>query len=136
MPEIAVRPRPSPALPPAVDGAFALMLRLLAQQRSRPDTFLARAVPALVAEGRRFAGTPAGRVWRERLAGAPLVANGAELWRAFGLDALLDGLDAGVAEGLPSDRLEELLQELAEARIEGIVAALDAIALDMAARHG
>lgn len=84
-------------------------LPTLSVDRARPraaggegdgDDELARAllrglIAALIAEGRRFAATPAGRRWRRVLAEATLVSEGRLLWSTAGVDLFLRGTDLG-----------------------------------------
>lgn len=84
-----------------------------------PD--LARSlVRQLVAEGRRFAGTPEGARWQARLADAPLTQRGRMVWTAYGLDRLLDDQAATP----PSGWLEALAAALEEADLEQTLAAM------------
>ncbi len=62
---------------------------------------------ALMTEGRRFAGTPAGRRWRHVLADASLVREGWALWGMAGLDMFLRGADTG--PGSPRAMAEDIL---------------------------
>lgn len=76
-------------------------------------------VKALVAEGRRFAGTPEGRQWRSALADSELVRRGRLLWYMSGYDdlvgetqepdAVLSDWLALVADALLRTDLEALL---------------------------
>lgn len=70
-------------------------------------------VGALIAEGRRFAGTPAGRRWRRVLAEATLVNEGRLVWSAAGVDLFLRGVDVG--PGSPRAMAADILALLAAA---------------------
>jgi hypothetical protein len=63
---------------------------------------------ALVAEGRRFATTPAGRRWRAKLAGSELVRRGRIAWQGSALTMLEERGDGM----LPSSLLDAILGAL------------------------
>lgn len=100
-------------------------LPTLSIDRARPDTAggegggeddLTRAlvrglIGALIAEGRRFAATPAGRRWRRVLAEATLANEGRLLWSAAGVDLFLRGADVG--PGSPRAMAADILALLA-----------------------
>lgn len=74
----------------------------------------------LVAEGRRFASTPAGERWQQSLAQSELVSRGRMIWQAYGLDSLLD-----VEPVLtPSDWIRLIATELANADLEATLSKL------------
>jgi hypothetical protein len=62
----------------------------------------------LVAEGRRFAQTPAGRRWKASLSGSELVRRGRVLWENTALGMLEDASDAV----LPSSLLDAIVGAL------------------------
>ena len=66
------------------------------------------ALRALVAEGRRFAATPAGRRWRVKLAGSELVRRGRIAWQGSALTMLEERGDGM----LPSSLLDAILGAL------------------------
>ena len=66
---------------------------------------------ALIAEGRRFAGTPAGARWRHVLGEGSIAREGRERWGAAGLDLFLSGADRGA--GSPRAMAEDILALLA-----------------------
>jgi hypothetical protein len=72
---------------------------------------------ALVAEGRRFATTPEGRAWRDRLAGSELVRRGLTLWAGSSLDMLTEPADGA----LPSGYLEAIFDALASDDLHGLL---------------
>ena len=77
---------------------------------------------ALVVEGRRFAQTPAGRRWKNRLADSELVRRGRILWEESGLTRLEDNEDTvlpslvldALVSALASDDLATLLAQLTQ----------------------
>jgi hypothetical protein len=92
----------------------------LAQSLVRRYPAMARAVAtALVAEGRRFAGTDEGRQWRSVLADSELVRRGRMLWYVGGLDELVS--DAGEPSALPSDWLKVAADALVRADLEALL---------------
>ena len=90
--------------------------RLLYQYPRAARTLL----PALVAEGRRFARTEEGQQWQETLGDTTLVKHGRLIWQAYGLDAFLE-TEAGV---LPSDWLVLVADALEDADLETILSQL------------
>jgi hypothetical protein len=78
------------------------------------------AFAALVAEGRRFAATPEGRAWHERLARAPLVRRGRVLWESSVL-GLLEETPAGL---LPTALLDAVVGAAARDDLPALLARL------------
>jgi hypothetical protein len=78
------------------------------------------AITALVAEGRRFAKTPAGRRWCARLAGTELVRRGQELWEGSGLGLFEDDAETVV----PSALVDSLLGRIAAGDVMGVIKTL------------
>jgi hypothetical protein len=78
------------------------------------------AVRALHAEGVRFARTPAGAAWLERLAGSDLARHGRFVWESYGMNAAL-GDDVGL---LPSAWLDALVATSKDPRLEELLAAV------------
>ena len=76
-------------------------------------------VSALVAEGRRFAGTPAGRRWLAKLDGSDLVRRGQSLWEASSLVLFEEDRDTV----LPSALIDSILGAIAVA--DGVPALSD-----------
>lgn len=66
---------------------------------------------ALIAEGRRFAVTPAGERWRRVLGEGSLARDGRAGWGAAGLDLFLSGADRG--PGSPRAMADDILALLA-----------------------
>lgn len=100
-----------------------LLLRLLPQGQSllKQHPHTARLIAqSLVAEGRRFAQTPAGERWRAALARSELVRQGRLIWQVYGLDELIDAKPGPV----PSDWLELIAEALANADLEDLLSAL------------
>jgi len=62
---------------------------------------------ALLAEGRRFARTPAGARWRHVLGQSSLAREGRALWDAAGTDLFLTGADRG--PGSPRAMADDIL---------------------------
>lgn len=114
---------PRPSLPRLTLRESDLLARLLRQGQElllRHPQGAAALVRALVAEGRRFAGTDEGRAWQEQLAGSDLIKKGHLIWQAYGLDAL-DGAEEPM---LPSQWLHTLLAAVDEADVEQVLARL------------
>jgi hypothetical protein len=68
-------------------------------------------ISALVAEGRRFAGTRAGRRWLTRLVDSDLVRRGQSLWEASALVLFEEDADTV----LPSALVDSILGSIAAA---------------------
>ncbi|EAU66243.1 hypothetical protein STIAU_3813 [Stigmatella aurantiaca DW4/3-1] len=85
------------------------------------------AFSALIAEGRRFAATPEGAVWKEALANSELVRNGRLLWDVLSLNLLEEEpstvVPSSYVEALfqvaSSSGLETLMRRLRDAGAEG-----------------
>ena len=77
-------------------------------------------VQACVAEGRRFAQTPEGARWKDTLSRSELIRRGRLVWKAYGLDALLEGAPKLV----PSDWLDSFVAQIGSADLEALLAAL------------
>jgi len=75
---------------------------------------------ALVAEGRRFAKTDEGTMWRARLEASDAIRRASPLWEAATLNVLETSGDAA----LPSQLIELVAQALSHAGVEKIAAAL------------
>jgi hypothetical protein len=75
---------------------------------------------ALAAEGRRFAETPEGREWKERLAGSDLLERARLVWDTVSLTAITE--DA--SEPLPSAYLEGVLRAAAVDALEPLLSRL------------
>ena len=104
------------------DDALAHCLRD-GQRLLNSSPELARiAVQACVAEGRRFAQTPEGARWKEALSRSELMGRGRLIWKAYGLDVLLE--DA--PELVPLDWLDSFVALIGNADLEALVAALTA----------
>jgi hypothetical protein len=104
------------------------LLRVLSegQRLIARDSRAIRAVTqAFVAEGRRFAATPEGQRWKQRLAQSGLIRTGRLIWRAYGLDAPMDDEPAVTA----SEWLDEFIGQLAGANLEAILSKLMADSL-------
>lgn len=75
---------------------------------------------ALVAEGRRFAGSEDGHAWRARLEASPAIRRLRPLWEA----ATFNVLDATGESALPSKLVELVAQAVSHADIEATTAFL------------
>jgi len=71
---------------------------------------------ALVAEGRRFAATDEGAVWRRRLEASPLLPRLRSLWEAASFNAL----DADGTELLPALLIDLVAQALSRSDLEEV----------------
>jgi len=93
-PEGGVRSRAPQAEPlprltlPGADHDVRALLRAATQAVLAHPVAAQAAFSALVAEGRRYAHTPAGARWRTVLAGSDLVRRGRVLWEASPLSLL------------------------------------------------
>lgn len=86
---------------------------------SSPE-LVAIVVQACVAEGRRFAQTPEGARWKDTLSRSELMGRGRLIWKAYGLDVLLEG----ASELVPSDALDSFVAQIGSADLEALFAAL------------
>ena len=132
VPEIVVR-APVPPEPALSSDVLVRTIQLLVRQQSASDAFLARMLPLLVAEGRRYATTAEGQRWQALLKDSPIVEGGAVLWRALGLEAHVQG---PLPDESASDTLDQLMRTLARSQAETVVRVLDAMAAEMAAARG
>jgi hypothetical protein len=78
------------------------------------------AFSALVAEGRRFAATPEGREWSERLAGSELMRQGRMVWEV----ATLKILEESSPHVLPSAYVEALVKASGSRELESLLSRL------------
>ena len=78
------------------------------------------AVQTCVAEGRRFAQTLEGARWKDTLSRSELMGRGRLIWKAYGLDGLLEG----ASERVPSDGLDSFVAQIGSADLEALLAAL------------
>lgn len=109
------------------DGDPVAVLRCLQHVLLRHPVAAQAAFAALVAEGRRFAGTPAGADWQRRLTGSALLRRLRAPWDAATLWMLEDGtpdvLPSAYVDALcsvaQSDVLEETVQRLMHGLLEG-----------------
>lgn len=82
-------------------------------------TLAARAAwRALRAEGRRFAATPEGRAWCQRLAGSELIRRGQLIWEVGTANAL----DADDEQVLPSALIDAFTRAAARRDLDGALA--------------
>jgi hypothetical protein len=72
------------------------------------------AFAALVREGRRYAETPEGAAWKERLAGSDLVAKGRVVWEVLTQSAFTEDQDTV----LPSVLLDAFSRSTAQSMLE------------------
>jgi hypothetical protein len=125
-----VIPPDRPPLPRVVVGQVddpSALLRELQFLLLRHPMAMQGLVRALIAEGRRFAETPAGERWRPRLVRSELVRRGRALWEASALgmveersatalpSALLDAVLGALTTAEPEAMLDELLQGAVDA---------------------
>jgi hypothetical protein len=101
----------------APDGELAHTVASLRQSVFRHPVAAQAIYAALLAEGRRFATTAEGRVWRERLSGSALAGAGRSLLDSIVLDAFEESADGAI----PSRLLEALA---VAARTRGLEALL------------
>ena len=119
----------SPAAPDLAGKAMALLAGVAQENRSELRTLL----KALIAEGRRFSETPAGRRWTAILADSALVRNGWLLWNQANVDFYLR--NAPTPGDDPGAMLEDVLRRLADTDLAALLAQLRSatIAADLAA---
>ena len=77
-------------------------------------------VQACVAEGHRFAQTPEGARWKDTLSRSELMGRGRLIWKAYGLDVLLEG----APELVPSDGLDSFVAQIGSSDLEALLAVL------------
>jgi hypothetical protein len=78
------------------------------------------ALRALVAEGRRFAETAAGRRWKDRLARSELIRRGRMVWQG----SVLNMLDENAESPLPSAFLDAVLAATASENLPALLSQL------------
>jgi hypothetical protein len=114
-----------PAVEPGHEGAepslpereqVQLLRRMQALLLQHPLAAQA-AFSALLAEGRRFAATSEGAVWKEALAGSDLVRNGRLLWDVLSLNLLEEEPSTVV----PSSYLEALFRAASSSNLEALM---------------
>lgn len=104
-----LRPEPPESL--ATDERATYELLLGARRAVLGNPGAARALrDLLVAEGRRYAGTPAGAELRDALVVSEAVENLRRVWETVTLN-VLDGPASGPATGAPPDAWAELLAD-------------------------
>lgn len=79
-----------------------------------------RMIQAFVAEGRHYAQSEEGQVWKARLADSDLIRRGRFIWDAYSLDALLEN-EAGQ---LPTAWLDVIRAAVADQDLEAILSQL------------
>jgi hypothetical protein len=123
-------PEPEPAPPDARESQPASpeldeLLGLLEQARVfvlRHPIASQALFGALVAEGRRYAGSEAGAAWARTLAASPAMLRAREVWEATSLNLLTADPDAR----LPSTWVEALLRAVELPELERLLARLHA----------
>jgi hypothetical protein len=105
---------------PEGEDALLTMLREGQLLLLRHPAAAQAALRALVAEGRAFAATPAGRRWKARLADSELVRRGRMLWQGSVLTMLEERSDTL----LPSALLDAVLGAAASDDLGGLLARL------------
>jgi hypothetical protein len=103
----------TPSAPPSLVHA----LRQLRDVLVRHPIAVQAAFAALAAEGRRFAETPEGSVWRERLRDSELLDRVEVLWRSLGMNAFVERQ----TEILPSFFLESAMRAAARLGLEPLL---------------
>ena len=93
------------------EGQFVLLKHPVAAQA---------ALRALVAEGRQFAQTPAGRRWRSRLANSELVRRGRMVWQGSLLNVLEENSDTLI----PSALLDAIIGATASGDLSNLLSRL------------
>lgn len=78
------------------------------------------ALGALVAEGRRFAETAAGRRWKRRLAGSELIRRGRMVWQG----SVLNMLEEDSESPIPSAFLDAVLAATASENLPALLSQL------------
>jgi hypothetical protein len=116
LPRLAIDPVPDPLIDILRAASRLVLTHPVAAQA---------AFSAVVAEGRRFAQTAAGRRWKEVLAASPLIQRGSALWEG----SVLSLLEDDPATILPSAILDAVV--LATQRND-LLSVLQRLALDSA----
>lgn len=75
---------------------------------------------AFVAEGRRYAETPEGAAWRERLAGSALIRRGRVVWEVGTLNVLEESPESA----MPTKILDAIAKAAAARELEPMLARL------------
>ena len=75
---------------------------------------------SFVAEGRRFAATPEGKAWQDRLSGSELIRRGRLVWETATLNLLEERSESPIPSGL----LDALASAAAEPELEAVLAGL------------
>lgn len=99
---------------------LARPLRQLRDVILRHPIAVQAAFAALVAEGRRFAETPDGNAWRERLGESDLLDRVDVLWRSLGMNAFVERQ----SETLPSFFLDSAMRGAARGGLEPLLSAI------------
>ena len=102
------------------DDSSADRLRSGQRLLSSSPELVSIVVQACVAEGHRFAQTPEGTRWKDTLSRSELMERGRLIWKAYGLDALLEG----APELVPSDGLDSFVAQIGSADLEALLAVL------------
>ena len=125
----ASRSTPPAAAADLAGAAMALLAGVAQENRGELRALL----KALIAEGRRFSETPAGRRWTAILADSALVRNGWLLWNQANVDFYLR--NAPTPGDDPGAMLEDVLRRLADTDLAALLAQLRSatIAADLAA---
>jgi hypothetical protein len=122
-------------LPPAASGAGSPahagsseevllgLLRRLQLLLLKHPIVVQEAFSALVAEGRRFAGTPEGAAWRSALASSPLLQQCRRLWDALSLNIP----EEDPATVVPSAYIEALFRATASSQLEELLRQLQGL---------
>jgi len=111
LPRLVVRDRDAPVRDVLREAQYALLKHPVAAQA---------AFASLVAEGRRFAATPEGRGWAERLASSELMREGRTVWEV----ATLQILEEEPANLLPSTYVDALVKATSSPELESLLARL------------
>lgn len=110
------------AAPEGPGDELAELLRRVQRALFRHPVAAQAAFAALMAEGRRFAGTPEGAAWKAALEGSELARNGRRLWDALSMGML----EEDPATIVPSAYLEALLRAAASADLDALLGKLGA----------
>lgn len=105
---------------PKTEDAVAEGLRALRVALFEHPVAAQRAFTALVQEGRRYAETAEGAVWKERLAGSDLVARGRVVWEVLTQSAFTEDQDTV----LPSVLLDAFSRSAALGMLEPFLSAM------------
>jgi hypothetical protein len=119
LPSSSIPPMPCIELRDSEDDLVALLEEAQLWLVAHPIASRA-IVRALVAEGKRFAGTPSGRRWRDHLAQSELLRRARILWDS----SILSAVDSREPEPIPSAVIDALVSSLMQSDMREVLVRL------------